>query len=198
MRSAAPGWRRWSWRRPAKTRPGVKAPSMCAFHRPVRFHGRPRRRRPPSGSPSKCSALALHLHGKPPARCVDAGPAVQLAFGSVLRARSEAPAPVRAGWRVLVPRSGLRRAQTIVREATAKKPVFPSGLQVNTDVLSTLVARPTLPNCKLTSMLAQRVAALLLVACALAIGCGLRVPHTTLPCRLRARRARVACAAAAT
>ena len=69
MRSAAPGWRRWSWRRPAKPRPGVKAPSMGAFHRPVRFHGRPRRRRPPSGSPSKCSALALHLHGKPPARC---------------------------------------------------------------------------------------------------------------------------------
>ena len=69
MRSAAPGWRRWSWRRPAKPRPGVKAPSMGAFHRPVRFHGRPRRRRPPSGSPSKCSARALHLHGKPPARC---------------------------------------------------------------------------------------------------------------------------------
>ena len=69
MRSAAPGWRRWSWRRPAKPGPGVKAPSMGAFHRPSGFHGRPRRRRPPSGSPSKCSALALHLHGKPPARC---------------------------------------------------------------------------------------------------------------------------------
>ena len=76
----------------------------------------------------RCICTASHLHA------VDAGPAVQLAFGSVLRARSEAPAPVRAGWRVLVPRSGLRRAQTIVREATAKKPVFPSGLQVNTDV----------------------------------------------------------------
>ena len=63
------GGRRWSWRRPAKPGPGVKAPSMGAFHRPSGFHGRPRRRRPPSGSPSKCSALALHLHGKPPARC---------------------------------------------------------------------------------------------------------------------------------
>ena len=59
----------WSWRRLARPRPGAKAPSIGAFHRPVRFHGRPRRRRPPSGSPSKCSALALHLHGKPPARC---------------------------------------------------------------------------------------------------------------------------------
>ena len=90
----------------------------------------------------RCICTPSHLH------VVDIRTTEHLPHGSVLHERSETPAPVGADWRVLVPRSGLHRAQTIVREATGKKPVFPSGIEKNYDVLqfNGQVPRPPLAN----------------------------------------------------
>ena len=77
----------------------------------------------------RCICTPSHLHA------VDVATTEDLPHGSVLCERSKASAPVGTDWRVLVPRSGLRRALPSCGKATAKKPVFPFDLQVKTDVL---------------------------------------------------------------